>query len=44
MWGMTDKYSWIPSTKKGYGSALIFDENYNPKPAYLALLEALKQK
>jgi endo-1,4-beta-xylanase len=44
MWGMTDKYSWVPLYKKGYGSALIFDANYQPKPAYLALLAALKQK
>jgi endo-1,4-beta-xylanase len=42
MWGMTDKYSWIPQTRQGYGSALIFDENYQPKPAYQALLDALK--
>jgi len=44
MWGMTDKYSWIPQTRQGYGSALIFDENYQPKPAYQALLDALKLK
>lgn len=42
MWGMTDKYSWIPSTKPGSGAALIFDENYQPKPAYFALQEVLK--
>jgi endo-1,4-beta-xylanase len=42
MWGMTDKYSWIPYYKKGFGSALIFDENYQPKPAYMALLNALE--
>ena len=44
MWGFTDKYSWIPIYKNGYGSALIFDEYFNPKPAYYALLEALKLK
>ena len=44
MWGMTDKYSWIPVSNEGYGSALIFDEEYKPKPAYLALLDALKIK
>ena len=44
MWGMTDKYSWIPQTRQGYGSALIFDENYLPKPAYQALLDAIKLK
>jgi endo-1,4-beta-xylanase len=37
MWGFTDRYSWIPSFFEGYGSALIFDDSYGPKPAYYAL-------
>jgi endo-1,4-beta-xylanase len=37
MWGFTDKYSWINSMQ-GYGAALIFDDNYQRKPAYYALL------
>jgi endo-1,4-beta-xylanase len=37
-WGFTDRYSWIPGFFPGYGAALIFDENYRPKPAYYALL------
>jgi endo-1,4-beta-xylanase len=40
-WGFTDKYSWIPGSFPGYGAALIFDENYQPKPAYYALLAEL---
>jgi endo-1,4-beta-xylanase len=44
MWGMTDKYSWIPQYQQGFGAALIFDEYYQPKPAYKALLDALKIK
>src|SRR5262249_32610482 len=40
-WGFTDLHSWIPGSFPGYGSALIFDENYNPKPAYDALLAEL---
>ena len=44
MWGMTDKYSWIPSFYPGFGSALIFDAAYQPKPAYGALLDALQAK
>ncbi len=40
-WGFTDKYSWIPGSYPGYGAALIFDENYNPKPAYDALAAEL---
>lgn len=40
-WGFTDKYSWIPRARPGYGAALIFDENYDPKPAYNALQDRL---
>ncbi len=41
-WGITDKYSWIPSVFSGYGSALLFDGAYAPKPAYHALVNALR--
>jgi endo-1,4-beta-xylanase len=41
LWGFTDKYSWIPRYFPGYGSALIFNEAYQPKPAYYAIGEAL---
>ncbi|ABN53181.1 MAG TPA: endo-1,4-beta-xylanase Z [Hungateiclostridium thermocellum] len=41
MWGFTDKYTWIPGTFPGYGNPLIYDSNYNPKPAYNAIKEAL---
>jgi endo-1,4-beta-xylanase len=44
LWGFTDRYSWIPDAFPGYGSALIFDGSYAPKPAYTALLEALQGK
>jgi endo-1,4-beta-xylanase len=40
-WGFTDKYSWIPGFFSGFGDALIFDANYQPKPAYTAMLTAL---
>ncbi|GLS91741.1 hypothetical protein GCM10007916_28110 [Psychromonas marina] len=33
-WGISDKYSWIPGWFDGYGRALMFDENYQTKPAY----------
>jgi endo-1,4-beta-xylanase len=42
-WGFTDKYSWIPAHRPGYGKALIFDESFRPKPAYEAIREALMQ-
>jgi endo-1,4-beta-xylanase len=41
-WGFTDKYSWIRSRTKGAkGAALLFDRNYAPKPAFVAVKEAL---
>ena len=43
MWGFTDKYSWIPGTFPGFGDALIYDANYQPKPAYSALKTVLEQ-
>lgn len=41
MWGFTDKYSWVPGTFQGQGAALPYDENYQPKPAYTAIHDAL---
>jgi endo-1,4-beta-xylanase len=41
IWGFTDKYSWVPNTFQGQGAALIYDENYSPKPAYTAINTAL---
>lgn len=40
-WGFTDKDSWIPQVRPGYGDALEFDANYQPKPAYTAMLARL---
>ncbi|KDQ50862.1 glycoside hydrolase family 10 protein [Jaapia argillacea MUCL 33604] len=38
-WGITDMYSWIPSTFPGQGYALLYDDNYNTKPAYTSVIE-----
>jgi len=41
-WGFTDKYSWIGSHSHGTrGRALLFDQAYQPKPAYDAVLQEL---
>ena len=40
-WGYTDKYSWIPSTFPGEGAALLVDQNFQVKPAYTAVHDAL---
>ncbi|WP_416416337.1 endo-1,4-beta-xylanase [Paenarthrobacter aromaticivorans] len=39
VWGFTDKhlYTWLPGAKP-----CMFDENYDPKPAYFAVLDALR--
>ncbi|MCX6180340.1 MAG: endo-1,4-beta-xylanase [Bacteroidetes bacterium] len=42
LWGFTDKSSWIPGFFSGCGEALIYDNNYQPKPAYTAMKEALQ--
>lgn len=42
-WGFTDKYSWIGSHSHGTrGYGLPLDHEYQPKPAYGAVLEELR--
>lgn len=41
VWGFTDKYSWVPGVFAGQGAAALYDEYYNPKPAYWAVLADL---
>jgi endo-1,4-beta-xylanase len=41
-WGFTDRYSWLPSYFPGTGWGLPFDSEYQPKPAFHALVAALK--
>ena len=40
-WGVGDADSWIPGTFPGWGAATMYDQNYQPKPAYSAALSAL---
>ncbi|WP_346622863.1 endo-1,4-beta-xylanase [Blastococcus montanus] len=41
IWGFNDKYSWVPSFSAGQGAATVMFEDYERKPAYYALREAL---
>jgi endo-1,4-beta-xylanase len=43
-WGFTDRNAWAPNRwpGKGVGAAMPFDREYQPKPAYKAMLDALK--
>jgi hypothetical protein len=41
MWGGTDRYQNVQPWP-GFGNGFIFDKNYNPKPAYYAMLDLLK--
>ena len=41
-WGLTDRFSWIPGYTGKPDAPLLFDENYQPKPALDAILEVLK--
>ncbi len=40
-WGFTDKHSWIPGAFPGWGWALPWDANYQKKPAYFSIRNAL---
>jgi endo-1,4-beta-xylanase len=44
IWGLTDKYSWIPGFSGGRdGAATLFDGEYKPKPAYTAVADVLRK-
>jgi endo-1,4-beta-xylanase len=43
-WGLTDRYSWIPGFTGNPDAPLLFDENYQPKPALDAILLLLQNK
>ncbi len=40
-WGVSDNHSWIPSEYPDLGWPLLWDANYQKKPAYAAMLDAL---
>ena len=42
-WGFTDRHTWVPGFTKGeYDEPLPFDKDYQPKPAYYAILKTLQ--
>lgn len=41
VWGVTDRYSWIPMWFEGFGDALLWDADYETKPAFDSLVEAV---
>jgi endo-1,4-beta-xylanase len=40
VWGISDRDSWVPGTFPGEGAACLYDDNYQPKPAYSAMVTA----
>ncbi|MGW0941298.1 endo-1,4-beta-xylanase [Streptomyces sp. NPDC002623] len=44
LWGVSDKYSWVPGTFSGYGAALPYNESYSAKPAYTGLSNGINPK
>jgi len=43
-WGFSDRYSWIPEFFPGWGAALPFDEQFQAKPAYRAIMDRLRRR
>jgi len=41
VWGIPDKDSWVMNTFPGTGVPLLFDDNYNAKPAYYSVQTGL---
>ena len=41
LWGVTDRYSWVPSWSPGEGAATVLDEDLAVKPAFDAVVGAL---
>ena len=42
VWGFTDKYSWVPKTFPGEGSANLYTEQYEARAAYEAIRRDLR--
>ena len=42
-WGILDDHSWIPEVFLGYGEALLFNRRGDPKPAFTAVIAAVRK-
>ena len=42
VWGLSDGNSWVPGSFPGFGAALPFGIDYQPKPAFNSLMSALE--
>nr|AHL20248.1 GH10 xylanase [Papiliotrema flavescens] len=43
IWGFDDFHSWIPGVFAGYGAATLYDFDYQPKPAFNGVKDALRK-
>jgi endo-1,4-beta-xylanase len=44
VWGVSDKYSWIPGVFPGEGEGLLFDDEYAKKEAYYGFKKGIEEK
>ncbi|HEX9067742.1 MAG TPA: endo-1,4-beta-xylanase [Ktedonobacterales bacterium] len=42
VWGVSDRYSWIMSYMRHWDEPLLFDADFQPKPAYQAVLDGFR--
>ncbi|KGM14035.1 endo-1,4-beta-xylanase [Cellulomonas bogoriensis] len=42
LWGFVDRYSWVPVFFPEEGAATVMEDDYSPRPAFTALLQALE--
>jgi endo-1,4-beta-xylanase len=43
LWGVLDRYSWVPGTFPGQGAATVLWDDHSRKPAYYAVQDALAE-
>ncbi|MBV8575514.1 MAG: endo-1,4-beta-xylanase [Acetobacteraceae bacterium] len=43
VWGLSDRYSWLKERKGPPQRPPLFDEHFRPRPAFYAILRALRR-